>query len=89
MKTAACLLLSFATALSLQASDISDLATGYASAFQAMNKSTVTIAYTDNGQPAVIKNVKEVRAFGGALLIKVNTGDQMILSSGSVLRIAE
>jgi len=89
MKNAAAFLALLLPLAHARASDISDLASGYANAFRAMGRSTVTIAYSDSGQPAVIKNVKDVRAFGGALLLKLNTGDEVILSSGSVLRISE
>lgn len=89
MKIALCAAACLLAASSSRASDISDLASGYANAFLAMNKSTATIAYMDNGQPAVVKEVKEVRAFGGALLLRLTTGDQLILNSGSVTRITQ
>jgi hypothetical protein len=74
---------------SASASDLSDLAVGYADAFQAMNRTTVTITYVDSGTPTALNNIKEVRAFGGALLIRLTGGDQMILNSGTVLRITQ
>lgn len=89
MKSAACLLAVLLLCPALRGSDISDLAAGYANAFQALGKSCATVTYSDSGQPVAIKNVKDVRAFGGALLLRLNTGDQLILSSGSVLRISE
>jgi hypothetical protein len=89
MKIAACLLALLAAPLASHASDISDLASGYASAFAAMDRLTVNLTCVEGGQPVIIKDVKLVRAFGGALLIRRNNGDQMVLSAGSVVRITE
>lgn len=89
MKTAACLFALLATPLVSHASDVSDLAAGYAGAFAAMDRLTVNIVYVDEGKPTILKDVKQVRAFGGALLVKLTNGEQMVLSAGAVTRITQ
>jgi hypothetical protein len=89
MKISACLLALLITTLHARASDISDLASGYASAFSAMDRLTVNLVCVEDGKPSVIKEVKQVRAFGGTLLIRLNNGDQMVLSAGSVTRLTQ
>jgi hypothetical protein len=89
MKIAACFLVFLAAPLACNASDVSDLASGYASAFSAMNRMTCNLTCVVDGQSMVIKNVKLVKAFGGALLLRQDNGEQMVLSAGSVVRITE
>lgn len=72
-----------------ESSDSSDLAFGYANAFGCMGKSTVCIAYSNAGQSEIIRDVKEIKSFGGVLLIKVYNGDQQILDAGRVIKITE
>jgi len=89
MKILACLLALSAVPLCCKASDISDLASGYAGAVAAMNRMTVNLQCIDDGKTCVIKDVKDVRAYGGALLVKLNNGEQMVISAGSVTRITQ
>jgi hypothetical protein len=89
MKTAAVLLAFAVFASTARASDVSDLASGYSSAFAAMDRLTCNIVCIEAGQPATIKDVKLVRAFGGALLVRQSNGNQMVISAGSVVRITE
>jgi hypothetical protein len=89
MKIAVCLLALSAVTLTCRASDISDLAAGYASAFAAMDRVSINLTCVDAGQTIVIKDVKLVKSFGGALLIRRTNGDQMVLSAASVLKLTE
>jgi hypothetical protein len=89
MKTTACVLALAAILPSLRASDVSDLASGYSSAFAAMDRLTCNIVCIESGQSTIIKDVKLVRAFGGALLIRQSNGNQMVISAGSVVRMTE
>jgi hypothetical protein len=89
MKTAIRLFALLVAPLGCNASDISDLASGYASAFAAMDRMTVNLTYVEDGKPRVLGDVKQVRAFGGTLLVKLTNGEQMVLSAGSVTRITQ
>lgn len=93
MKLIACLLVSLAFAVSsLQADDrtsVSDLASGYASAVHCMDKLTVSIVYSGASQVETIKDVKDVRAFGGVLLIKDYKGYSSVLDASRVIKIVE
>ena len=89
MKILACIAAALALPLTCHASDISDLASGYASAFSAMDRLTVNLVCVEDGKPTIIKDVKQVRAFGGTLLVRLTNGEQMVLSAGSVSRITQ
>ena len=69
-------------------SDTLALASGYARAFQEMSPSSVTITYNGASGLEPIKDVKDIKAFGGALLIRTFTGNQQILDAGRVVRIS-
>jgi hypothetical protein len=88
MKTTACLLVLLAAGFTCRASDISDLASGYASAFKNFEHSSISITYSTDGQTEVLKNVKKIEPFGGALLIRFENGEQMIISAAGVTRMA-
>jgi hypothetical protein len=92
MKMIACVLVPLLGVLNCEAreaSDSADLAFGYANAFGCMGKSTVCIAYSNAGQSEIIRDVKEIKSFGGVLLIKVYNGDQQVLDAGRVIKITE
>ena len=87
MKIAVCALVFLTTTLTVRASDIADLAAGYAAAFKCLERSTASISYTAADQTSVLKDVKEIRPFGGVLLIRFTNGDQAVLNAAGVSRI--
>jgi hypothetical protein len=91
MKITAVVLALLFTTLSSQAregSDASDLAAGYANAFQCMSRTSVSVVYSNSGQPEIIKDIKEMKPFGGVLLVKAINGDQQILDASRIIKIS-
>ncbi len=90
MKIIVCALVSLISILNCNAregSDSGDLASGYANAFQCMGKSSVCVIYSNSGQSEIIKEVKDIKSFGGVLLIKFYNGDQQALDASRVIKI--
>ena len=65
------------------------LARGYAAAFTAMDKSPVSIVYSSQGQIETIKDVTQIAAFEGVLLIRGYGGGKQILDAGRVIKITD
>lgn len=70
-----------------KSSEAAELAFGYAEAFKDMGRSKVTVFYSNSMQIEVIKEVKEVKAFGGILLIRIYGGCQQTLDPKRVIKI--
>jgi len=77
---------------SLQAGDVVDgaaLASGYAQAFQCSGRSTVAIIYQGPLQTETIKDISEIKSFGGVLLVKGYAGSRQILDATRVVKITD
>ena len=64
------------------------LAVGYAQAFQATGKLTISISYTDAAQNEEIRGVRSMSAYGGVLLIKMRDGSSQILDPARIVKMA-
>lgn len=64
------------------------LAVGYAQAFQATGKSTISISYTGAAQNEEIRSVRAISAYGGVLLIKMRDGSSQILDPARIVKMA-
>jgi len=67
----------FLATLSFAAAEVPEsvaLASGYAQAFQATGKFSVSISYTDATQDVEIRGIREMAAYGGVLLVKMRGG---------------
>ena len=62
------------------------LAAGYAQAFEATGKSTISISYTDATQNVEISGIREMTAYGGVLLIKLRGGSSQILDPARIVK---
>jgi hypothetical protein len=69
--------------------DASSLAYGYAQAFQCSGRTTMSIVYLNGSDPETIKDVTEIKSFGGVLLIKGYAGARQILDATRVVKIAD
>lgn len=92
MKIALCALVLFLSLMACPASEpksseAAELAFGYAEAFKDMGRSRVTLFYSNSMQIEVIKDVKEIKAFGGVLLIRIYGGCQQTLDPKRVIKI--
>ena len=71
------------------ASDTASLAFGYAQAFQCSGRTTMSVVYQNGNDAEVIKDVTEIKSFGGVLLIKGYAGARQILDASRVVKITD
>ena len=64
------------------------LAAGYAQAFQATGKSTISITYTGAAQNEEIRGARSISAYGGVLLIKMRDGSTQSLDPARIVKMA-
>jgi hypothetical protein len=69
--------------------DAPALASGYAQAFQCSGKSTVAIVYQGPLQTETIKDISDIKNFGGVLLVKGYGGSRQILDATRVVKITD
>lgn len=69
--------------------DAKALAFSYATAFENMGKSSVSILYANSGQTETIKDVSQITAYGGVLLVKAYGGSKQILDASRVIKITD
>lgn len=75
--------------VSFAASDLPDsvaLAAGYAQAFEASGKSTVSVCYINEPGNEVIHEVRSITAYGGVLLVRVRGGAGQILDPARIVK---
>ncbi|HEY8902787.1 MAG TPA: hypothetical protein VIM48_03710 [Chthoniobacterales bacterium] len=71
------------------ASDAPSLAFGYAQAFQCSGKTSMSIVYLNGNDAEIIKDVTEIKSFGGVLLIKGYAGARQILDPARIVKITD
>lgn len=69
--------------------EASELAVGYAEAFRAMRRLTVVIHYQAGPQTERLERIKDVQAWGGALLVRDVAGNRQVLDASRVIRITD
>ncbi|HEY8902040.1 MAG TPA: hypothetical protein VIM61_16640 [Chthoniobacterales bacterium] len=69
--------------------DAKALAFSYATAFENMGKSSVSILYANSGQTETIKDVTQITAYGAVLLVKAYGGSKQILDASRVIKITD
>jgi hypothetical protein len=71
------------------AADAPSLAFGYAQAFQCSGKTAMSIVYLNGNDAEIIKDVTEIKSFGGVLLIKGYAGSRQILDPARIVKITD
>jgi len=69
-----------------QTSDSKDLAAGYASAFQALDRSKAAVVYLTANATEMVE-VREILAFGGVVRVRTLDGRHEILDPARIVRI--
>ena len=69
--------------------DAKALAFSYATAFENMGKSSVSILYANSGQTETIRDVTQITAYGAVLLVKAYGGNKQILDASRVIKITD
>lgn len=69
--------------------DAKALAFSFATAFENMGKSSVSILYANSGQTETIKDVSQITAYGAVLLVKAYGGNKQILDASRVIKITD
>ena len=75
--------------LSLANADVSEsvaLSAGYAQAFLASGKPSISIFYTNASQTEEIRGIRSVEAYGGVILVKMRSGGSQILDPARIVK---
>lgn len=89
MKVLNVLLCVLALPMALPASESTDLASGYAAAFVALNPYSASITYIGETQTEVLTKIRRVYSYGGVLLVQFDNGSSKVLDPARVERMSD
>ncbi len=69
--------------------EITDLASGYAKAFQALSRQPISIVLRRGDKTVILKDVSNIKNFGGSLLIEIRAGLSYIVNPRDVIVITD